>query len=72
MSEPQTNTCECKAEEIALLPCAGGSNCGQITNRVAVKLDEEGIGRSYCLPASFIETQDWALEDPKGQSLGEL
>ena len=49
MSEPQTNTCECKAEEIVLLPCAGGSNCGQITNRVAVKLDEEGVGRIYCL-----------------------
>lgn len=49
MSEPQTNTCECKAEEIVLLPCAGGSNYGQITNRVAVKLDEEGVGHIYCL-----------------------
>ncbi len=42
-------TCECRAEEIIFLPCSGGSNCGQITNQVAVKLDEEGIGRIYCL-----------------------
>jgi len=42
-------TCECRAEEIIFLPCAGGSNCGQITNYVAVKLDEEGVGRVYCL-----------------------
>ena len=42
-------TCECKAEEIILLPCSGGSNCGQITNDVAVKLDDEGVGRIYCL-----------------------
>ena len=41
--------CECKAEEIILLPCSGGSNCGQITNQVAVKLDEEGVGHIYCL-----------------------
>lgn len=42
-------TCECRAEEIIFLPCAGGSNCGQITNEVAVRLDEEGVGRIYCL-----------------------
>jgi uncharacterized metal-binding protein len=41
--------CLCKAEEIILLPCSGGSNCGQIANQVAVKLDEEGIGKIYCL-----------------------
>jgi len=49
MSEKQAVTCECKSEEIIFLPCSGGSNCGQITNQVAVKLDEEGIGRIYCL-----------------------
>jgi uncharacterized metal-binding protein len=41
--------CFCKAEEIILLPCSGGSNCGQIANQVAVKLDEEGVGKIYCL-----------------------
>ncbi|MFC1958906.1 putative zinc-binding protein, partial [Chloroflexota bacterium] len=39
----------CKTEDIIFLPCSGGSNCGQITNHVAVKLDEEGVGRIYCL-----------------------
>jgi len=42
-------TCDCRTEEIIFLPCAGGSNCGQLINRVAVKLDEEGVGRIYCL-----------------------
>ncbi len=42
-------TCECKAEEIILLPCSGGSNCGQIANQVAVSLDVLGVGRIYCL-----------------------
>lgn len=47
--EEATQKCECTAEEITFLPCAGGSNCGQITNRVAVRLDEEGVGHIYCL-----------------------
>src|SRR4030042_1310537 len=41
--------CLYKAEEITLLPCSGGSNCGQIANQAAVKLDEEGVGKIYCL-----------------------
>ena len=49
MSKSQAATCDCKAEDIIFLPCAGGSNCGQITNQVAVKLDEAGVGRVYCL-----------------------
>lgn len=44
-----TNGCACKAEEVVLLPCSGGSNCGQIANQVAVELTEEGIGNIYCL-----------------------
>ena len=42
-------TCECKAEDITILPCSGGSNCGQIANQVAVNLDIEKVGRIYCL-----------------------
>jgi uncharacterized metal-binding protein len=41
--------CSCKAEEVVLLPCSGGSNCGQIANQAAVKLTEEGVGNIYCL-----------------------
>ena len=42
-------TCECTAEDIIFLPCSGGSNCGQITNHVAVNLDIEKVGHIYCL-----------------------
>lgn len=41
--------CTCKAEEVTILPCSGGSNCGQIANQAAVILDNLGIGRLYCL-----------------------
>jgi uncharacterized metal-binding protein len=41
--------CLCKAENTVLLPCSGGSNCGQIANNVAVSLDSLGLGRIYCL-----------------------
>ena len=41
--------CECRAEEIILLPCSGGSNCGQIANEVAVRLTQAGAGTIYCL-----------------------
>ena len=58
-------TCECKAEEIIFLPCSGGSNCGQITNQVAVKLDEEGVGRAYCL-AGIGAHVDGMVESARG------
>ena len=51
-TKPQENnavTCECKAEEITILPCSGGSNCGQIANQAAVSLDTLGVGKIYCL-----------------------
>ena len=51
-SKPQENisfTCECKAKDIIFLPCSGGSNCGQITNHVAINLDIEKVGHMYCL-----------------------
>ena len=41
--------CTCKAEDIILLPCSGGSNCGQIANQAAVSLDTLGVGKLYCL-----------------------
>jgi uncharacterized metal-binding protein len=41
--------CTCKAEEITILPCSGGSNVGQIANQAAVSLDMMGVGKIYCL-----------------------
>ncbi len=58
-------TCECTAEEITFLPCSGGSNCGQITNQVAIKLDEEGVGHIYCL-AGIAAHIDGMVESAKG------
>lgn len=57
--------CECTAEEITFLPCSGGSNCGQITNQVAIKLDEEGVGRIYCL-AGVAAHIDGMVESARG------
>jgi len=41
--------CLCQASEVVVLPCSGGSNCGQIANQVAVHLTEEGVGSLFCL-----------------------
>ena len=64
-SENTDVTCECKAEDIIFLPCSGGSNCGQITNQVAVKLDEEGVGHIYCL-AGIGAHVDGMVESARG------
>jgi len=60
-----TLQCECKAEEIVLLPCSGASNCGQIANRVAVKLTEDSYGRMYCL-AGIGAHNDGMIESVRG------
>jgi uncharacterized metal-binding protein len=32
-----------------ILACAGGSNVGQLSNRAAVELTQEGFGKLFCL-----------------------
>jgi len=67
-SKSEENTvfsCECKAEDIIFLPCSGGSNCGQITNHVAVSLDIEKIGHIYCL-AGIAAHIDGMVESARG------
>ena len=44
-----TSKCSCEQGSIILLPCSGGSNCGQIANQAAVELTKEGAGTIYCL-----------------------
>jgi len=63
--EETSPKCECTAEEITFLPCSGGSNCGQITNQVAIKLDEEGVGHIYCL-AGVAAHIDGMVESARG------
>jgi uncharacterized metal-binding protein len=41
--------CGCGAEGVLILPCSGGSNCGQIANAAALELDRQGCGKFYCL-----------------------
>ena len=41
--------CLCEVDQVVILPCSGGSNCGQIANSAAVQLTQAGLGRLYCL-----------------------
>ena len=41
--------CCAASNEIMLLACSGGSNVGQLSNRAAVELTQEGFGKMYCL-----------------------
>jgi len=41
--------CLCEPNEILLFTCSGASNVGQIANQAVVKLDQEGVGRMFCL-----------------------
>jgi uncharacterized metal-binding protein len=43
-----TNGCGPK-EGVVLLACSGGSNVGQLSNRAAVELTQEGFGKMSCL-----------------------
>lgn len=35
--------------DVMILACSGGSNVGQLSNRVAVELTQEGFGKMFCL-----------------------
>ena len=57
--------CICKAGDVILLPCSGGSKCGQITNHAAVSLDIEKVGRMYSL-AGIAAHVDGMVESARG------
>ncbi|WP_321420711.1 putative zinc-binding protein [uncultured Methanomethylovorans sp.] len=40
--------CACEAAIVGLYACAGGSNVGQMANRVAVDLTKKGKGKIMC------------------------
>lgn len=46
MSQPCSSI---TANDIAILPCAGASNVGQLASNAGVALHQEGFGRLYCL-----------------------
>ena len=41
--------CCVPSSNIMLLSCSGGSNVGQLSNRAAVELTQEGFGKMFCL-----------------------
>lgn len=41
--------CLCERAPVLVIPCGGGSNCGQTTSEVAVRLTDEGVGEVFCL-----------------------
>lgn len=41
--------CLCSGGDVLVFACSGGSNVGQISNKAAMVLDEEGTGRFFCL-----------------------
>lgn len=40
--------CSCGSANVALFPCAGAANVGQLSNKIAIALEEQGIGNLMC------------------------
>jgi len=40
--------CACGLANVAIFPCVGASNVGQLSNRIAIELDKQGIGKLMC------------------------
>jgi uncharacterized metal-binding protein len=40
--------CDCCGANIAIFPCVGASNVGQLSNKIAIELDKRGIGNLMC------------------------
>jgi len=43
------NECCASGSNVMILACSGGSNVGQLSNRAAVELTQEGFGKMFCL-----------------------
>lgn len=39
----------CAGDNVLIFACSGGSNVGQISNEAAKRLDQEGVGKFFCL-----------------------
>lgn len=44
-----TGNCCVPGSNVMILACSGGSNVGQLSNRAAVELTREGVGKMFCL-----------------------
>lgn len=45
---PEETKCACGSANVAIFPCAGAANIGQLSNRVAIELEKQGIGNLMC------------------------
>ena len=40
--------CACGSTNVAIFPCVGASNVGQLSNKVAIELEKQNIGSMMC------------------------
>lgn len=40
--------CSCGSANVAIFPCVGAANVGQLSNKVAIELEKQGIGNLMC------------------------
>jgi len=45
---PEESKCACGSANVAIFPCAGAANIGQLSNRIAIELEKQGIGNLMC------------------------
>jgi uncharacterized metal-binding protein len=41
--------CACNSANVAIFPCAGAANVGQLSNKIAIELEKQGIGNLLCI-----------------------
>jgi uncharacterized metal-binding protein len=41
--------CSCAGKNVLIFACSGGSDCGELSDRIARKLVKDGRGRMFCL-----------------------
>ena len=45
----EKTTCSCSVAPKLIFPCSGGSDVGELSDRTARKLTNDGVGKMYCL-----------------------
>lgn len=44
----ENTKCACGSANVAIFPCAGASNVGQISNKIAIELARQEVGNMMC------------------------
>ena len=44
----EESRCSCGSANVALFPCAGAANVGQLSNKIAIELEKQEIGNLMC------------------------